>query len=213
MKLCENRVLSLIGMSNVGKTFWSKKLAETGFKHINCDDLIETKLASELKTFGYSGIEDVANWMGMPHEERYAINQQKYLKFEKEIMQEIFARIDDCTEKNIVIDTTGGVVHTGNDVCQKLKACSLIVYLDSTTQMKEELFRKYIEQPKPVVFGEIYAPKQNETREQSLKRCYRELLDHRSELYAKYADVIITQEDLDVNMTANQFFHLIRQSL
>ena len=38
----ENRlVLSFIGMSNIGKTYWSKKLQGVGFKHIDCDDLIE----------------------------------------------------------------------------------------------------------------------------------------------------------------------------
>ncbi len=38
-------VLTLVGMSNVGKTFWSHQLAaEGGFTHICCDDLIEAEM-------------------------------------------------------------------------------------------------------------------------------------------------------------------------
>ena len=38
-----NLKVSLIGMSNVGKTYWAKRLADTGFLHVNCDALIEEK--------------------------------------------------------------------------------------------------------------------------------------------------------------------------
>lgn len=208
MKLRGNSVLSLIGMSNVGKTFWSKKLAQIGFEHINCDDLIESKLAAELKVLGYSGIQDVARWMGFPHEKQYATNQQKYLAFEKEVMEKIFSSIANSTDKKIVIDTTGSIVHTGDDICQKLKAYSFVVYLDSTSQMKKEQFQKYIEEPKPVVFGDVYSPKENETKKQTLERCYQELLDRRSLLYQKYADVTLSQERIR-DISAKKFFELI----
>ena len=32
--------ISLIGMSNVGKSYWSKKLQENGFKYVGIDEQI-----------------------------------------------------------------------------------------------------------------------------------------------------------------------------
>ena len=210
----ENRlVISLIGMSNTGKTHWSKKLHDLGFKHINCDDLIEKKLSPILKKFKYSGIEDVSHWMGQPYDDRYVANQQKYLSIEKEIMKDIFIQIKNKKPRNTVIDTTGSVVHTGKNMRVKLMRYSLIVYIRANQNMKEKMFNQYIKKPKPVVFGNIFNPKQNETARQTLKRCYRKLLNLRSVLYSQYADVIIPIGSIKKNMNVNQFFSLIKQSL
>ncbi|MEK7623365.1 MAG: hypothetical protein AAB408_01700 [Patescibacteria group bacterium] len=69
-------VLTLIGMSNVGKSFWSQKLADVGFSRYCCDDLIETKLAPQLLAQGYKGIADVAAWLGLPYEPQFKKHQQ-----------------------------------------------------------------------------------------------------------------------------------------
>jgi len=210
----ENRlIVSLIGISNIGKTYWSKKLHEISFRHINCDNLIEEKLSPILKKLKYSGIEDVSCWMGQPYDDRYATNQQKYLSIEKEIMKSIFAQIKNKKSQNTVIDTTGSVVHTGKNICAKLRQYSLIVYLEANQNMKEKMFNQYIKKPKPVVFGDIFDPKQNETATQTLQRCYRKLLNLRSVLYSQYADVIIPIESIKKDMNVNQFFSLIKQSL
>lgn len=212
--LQENRlILSLIGMSNIGKTYWSKKLHDIGFKHINCDDLIEAKLAPILKEHGYSGIEDVSRWMGRPYDDRFSANQQKYLSLEKETMENIFAQIKNRKMQNTVINTTGSVVHTSRNICVRLKQCSLVVYIEATENMKEKMFNQYIKEPKPVVFGDVFDPKENETVMQTLKRCYRRLLNLRSALYAEYADVIIPRGAIEESMDVNQFISLIKQSL
>lgn len=210
----ENQLtLSLIGMSNIGKTYWSKKLSSIGFRHINCDDLIEAKLIPVLKKLKYSGIEDVSRWMGRPYDEMFPANQRKYLSLEREIMEDIFRQIKKRKRQNIVIDTTGSVVHTGSNIYTKLKQCSLVIYIEATKNMREEMFKQYIKKPKPVVFGEMFIQKKNETAEQALKKCYRALLDLRSTLYTKYADVIISRDAIEEDMDINKFISLIKQSL
>lgn len=206
-------ILSLIGMSNIGKTHWSKKLSNVGFMHINCDDLIEAKLAPVLKELGYSGIKDVSRWMGQPYNDRYSANQRKYLSLEKETMENIVAQIKNKEMRNMVIDTTGSVVYIGRNICVKLKQFSLIIYIEATENMKEKMLNQYIKEPKPVIFGDVFAPKENETVIQTLKRCYQKLLNLRSVLYAEYADVIIPRGDIAENMDVNQFISKIRQSL
>jgi len=212
--LKENKlVLSFIGMSNVGKTHWSKKLAKINFEHINCDDLIEARLTLELKACGYSGIKDVSLWMGQPYDKRFSACQQKYLEFEKEVIKQIFAQIKNKKKQNIVIDTTGSFVHTGSDACSQLKKCALVIYIKANDSEKKKMFEQYIKKPKPVVFGDIYATKKGETNKQALKRCYLKLLDLRSVLYAQCADIIIPREVSSQDMDAKQFISLIKKSL
>lgn len=206
-------ILSLVGMSNIGKTYWSKKLHTVGFKHINCDDLIEAKLMPVLKKLGYSGIKDVSRWMGQPYDERFSVNQQKYLSLEKKIMEDIFAQIKNGKIQNTIIDTTGSVVHTSRSICTKLKKCSLVICIEATENMKKKMFNQYLKKPKPVVFGDMFDPKKNETNTQTLKRCYRQLLNLRSTLYVEYADVIIPRKAIEKNIDVNQFISLIKRSL
>jgi len=213
--LLENQlVLSFVGMSNIGKTYWSKKLHNKGFRHFSCDDLIEAKLEPILNELGYAGIiEDVSRWMGQPYDQKFATNQQKYLSLEREVMEDIFAQVNNGKKQNTVIDTTGSVIHTSRNLCARLKQCSMVIYIEAPESMKEEMFKRYLKEPKPVVFGDIYNPKDNETEMQTLSRCYRKLFNFRSTLYAECADMVIPRGAIKENMHVQQFISLIKQSL
>ncbi|MDP2585939.1 MAG: shikimate kinase [Candidatus Levybacteria bacterium] len=206
-------MLSFVGMSNIGKTYWSKKLHSIGLRHFSCDDLIEAKLGPILNELGYAGIEDVSRWMGQPYDQKFETNQQKYLSLEQEVMEDIFAQVKNGKKQNTVIDTTGSVIHTNRNICDRLKQYSMVVYIEAPESMQEKMFKQYIKEPKPVVFGDIYNPQDNETETQTLSRCYRELLIFRSTLYSKCADVIIPREAIEKNMNVQQFISLIKQSL
>ncbi len=206
-------VLTVVGMSNVGKTRWSKRLRSLGFEDIHCDDLIEARLSHRLTALGYSGLADISRWLGQPYDERYSENQREYISIEKQVMEGVIADAQTGKLKNAVIDTTGSVVHTGEDICSALKEHSLVVYIEATKEMADEMFKRYIEKPKPVIFGDAYKPQEGETDAEALKRCYRDLLAVRSALYGRYADITIpatrTRECSDVG----QFFSLLRRSL
>ena len=62
--------LTLTGMSGSGKSYWSQKLAEHGFTHICCDDLIAARLASRLTGEG-DAIARLGRWMGFPFRPGY----------------------------------------------------------------------------------------------------------------------------------------------
>lgn len=211
--LNDELILSFVGMSNIGKTYWSKKLHNINFRHFSCDDLIEAKLGPILNELGYTGIEDVSRWMGQPYDQRFETNQQKYLSLEQEVMEDIFTQAMNGKKQNTIIDTTGSVVHTNRNICDKLRQYSIVIYIETSESMKDEMFKKHLAEPKPVVFGNVYNPKDNETEMQTLSRCYRKLLNFRSALYAECADVIIPRETIEENMNVQQFISLIKQSL
>jgi len=199
-------------MSNTGKTRWSEKLALAGFKHINCDDLIEKKLSPFLKKYGYKGIKDVARWMGHPYEKRSPKNQQRFLDFEAQVLQGLFNKLRNV-KKNTVIDTTGSFVHLSKKVCKTLQKKTLIVYIKANNSMRAKMFNSYLENPKPIVFGDVFNLKKGETKMESLRRCYPKLLNKRSRLYAKYADITIPKKILKKELSADYFLSLVSKKL
>ena len=205
--------LSIIGMSNIGKTLWSKHLSKIGFNHICCDDLIEDKLEPELKALGYKGLQDIAKWLGHPYEERFTENQKLYLALEIETMKEILNQIKQKSN-NTVIDTTGSVIYTGENICSAIKAKSLVIYIESSKKMKDKMFNNFLKHPKPIVWGDSYQRKNDETNKVALARCYPDLLAYRSRLYEKYADLKIPAHKVDSSkIDTDEFLQIVKNHL
>ncbi len=208
--------ITLVGMSNVGKSHWSGRLAnEAGFDRINVDDLIEQELLIELQNAGYTGgIADVAKWMGQPYEPQSVANQQIYLDLETMMMRRTIDRLaNPPLGGNVVVDTTGSVVHIDKKIRRDLKRHSTVVYLQATDDMQREMFKKYMEQPKPVVWGDVFRQKTSETPDQALARSYPKLLECRSKLYKRMAHVTVPrQAALDI-ASPDDFLTYVRNML
>ena len=213
-------IISIIGMSGSGKTHWSKKLKDQGFSYIGCDDLIEDKLCPELSNLGYKGVNDVAKWLGQPHEPQFKQNQDKFIQFETEVMQEILWQIKNNSfghrvsknkkTKNIVVDTTGSLIYTSHEVCYNLQQHTIVVHLKVSQSIHKFMLQQYIGDPKPVVWGNNFIKKNNETNECALRRCYPELLQYRDNLYEKYARITLDAGELrSSNFTIDDFLKAI----
>jgi shikimate kinase len=185
-------------MSGAGKSHWSKKMTEKGFVYHGCDDFIEAKLDIELKSLGYEGIAGVSKWMGQPYEERFEKTSQTYLGFETESIQTILDRIEngEFENQNLVIDTTGSLIYLDQELVQKLKKVSKIVYLDVPNEVIEDMKKLYFADPKPIIWGNSFSQKEDESEEEALKRSYPELLENRKKEYKKLADEILDYHEL-----------------
>lgn len=204
--------MTIIGMSNIGKTFWSKRLSERGFKHINCDQILEEILEPELKKFGYKGLSEIAKWLGHPYEKQFKENEKIISELEKEIIVNILDDLENQDE-NIVIDTPGSIIYTGDEVCSRLKDKTMIVYIESTPEMREEMFQNFLKNPKPIIWQNSYNKDAEESEHDSLARCYPELLAYRISKYEKYADLLIPYHTLRENMSAEEFLERLTQEL
>ncbi len=172
-------------MSGTGKTHWSKKLSEKGFTQYCCDDLIEELLSKDLKKLGYRGIQDVAKWMGQPYDTQYPKTSKAYLAREIQVMEKLIKKI--ANKKNSVIDTTGSVIYAGGEIGKALVKLTTVIYLETPQSVQDEMFRVYMQDPKPVIWGQVFKKKKNETEKEALARCYPELLNTRAEKYKKLA--------------------------
>jgi shikimate kinase len=202
--------LSLIGMSGAGKSHWAQKLAAAGLRVISVDDHIEKKLAPELAAGGYSGIGGVAAWMGWPDQSTYRDREQKYLACEIESMGEALDEIKASGDEGILLDTTGSVVYTGDEVCRRMQALTTVVYLAAPSAEEETLIARYLSDPKPVLWGDQFVQRPGESAKDAVARCYPQLIANRKKLYERYAHRVVSLARLEgLRLDARGFLELL----
>jgi shikimate kinase len=202
--------LSFIGMSGAGKSHWSHKLAGAGFRVIRVDDLIEQKLAPELAAGGYRGIGGVAAWMGWPDQPAYHEREQKYLDCEIESMNESLNEMETAGDEGIILDTTGSVAYTGDEICRRMQNLTTVVYLAAAPEEENILIARYLSDPKPVLWGDQFAIHAGETAKDAVARCYPQLIAQRKTLYEKYAHRTVSMEWLrKSNPDARAFLEMV----
>jgi hypothetical protein len=179
--------LALIGMSGAGKTFWTKKLAASRYPTISCDDRIEQKLAPRLAAGGFAGINGVAAWMGWPDSATYAERESEYLAEEIHTLDEILTELEKQPGMSLVLDTTGSVIHTGNNLLMRLRRQTTVVHLAASAQEQQLLIERYLNDPKPVLWRGAFQPKAGEKPRETVARCYPALIAARRQSYEALA--------------------------
>lgn len=202
-------VISLIGMSGTGKTFWSKQLAAAGWKRICCDDLIEARLCQVMPATA-QGIAAVADWLGQPYDVGYAERQQQYLEAEIAVMEETLATIECEPMLDYVIDTTGSVIYTGEALCQRLRQVSRVVYIVLPAAAMAEMVKRYLSDPKPVLWMDQFQHTPQRSLRETIMTCYLKLVEQRAQLYQRYAHVTLPYTMTSApDFTREQFLHAV----
>jgi len=188
--------LALIGMSGTGKTFWTKRLAMAGHASISCDDRIEQRLQLRLQGGGYSGINGVASWMGWPDSTTYAQREAEYLAEEIATLDEVLTDLERDRSRELILDTTGSVIYTGNNLLLRLRRQMTVVYLAATAKELELLIGRYLTDPKPVLWRGAFQPKKGETPRETVARCYPMLIAARRQSYEALAHCTLPVAEL-----------------
>jgi shikimate kinase len=183
-------IISLIGMSGAGKTYWSTQLAATGWKRICCDDLIEARLRT-IMPLSTSGIQAVADWLKQPYDEGYQKRQQQYLDAEVSVMEEVLSNLTQQTDQHCVIDTTGSVIYTGDTICQQLRALTRVVYIALSENVMAQMVERYLSDPKPVLWIDQFTQLPEQTTQQAIATCYPKLVQQRAQRYQHYAHITL----------------------
>lgn len=206
--------LALIGMSGAGKTFWSKCLAQSGRPAVSCDDRIEQRLRPRLESGGYAGITGVASWMGWPDSPTYAQREAEYLAEEIYALDEILTDLEKNRSRELILDTTGSVIYTGNNLLIRLRRQMTIVYLAATPEEQQLLIARYLNDPKPVLWQGAFQPKKEETPRETVARCYPMLIAARRQSYEALAHCTISLAELrDATPDAAAFLAKIKAHL
>jgi hypothetical protein len=185
--------LALIGMSGSGKSYWSAKLAERGFRHFCCDAMIAIRLAPELIAPDESRV-TLGEWMGFPYQPQYAEREARYLAHEVAVLGEILDCIEqeasDC-DADIVVDTTGSVIYTGKALLSRLCRVTTVVHMATPPEVQERMLELYLSNMRPVLWQGMFDRRPGEAGDVALARCYPNLLSSREAEYERLADVTV----------------------
>lgn len=194
--------IAFVGMSNVGKSYRSKVLrGESEFDWYQVDKEI-------IKSLGFTSMEEIAGWLGLPHVGTYQERERIYLDSEAKHTKVDF--ID--THRNLVFDTTGSVIYLEKPTTEWLRENCLIVNLEAGEEYIHTMIRKFFEQPKPVVWNGMYVQKNGETEKKTLERCYPPLLRDRLKKYRAMAHVNIAAGDVR-DKSGSETIRIIRSQL
>lgn len=194
--------LALIGMSNIGKSHWSRQLRERyGFSCFEVDEAIQKKLSVET-------IADSAKWMGHPYDERYAARAAQYMQLEADLTLS-----PPPATGNFVLDTTGSVIHLSAAALAELKRSYLIVGLRAGADDLRRLVRRFSSDPKPLIWGPYFRARAGQSDKENLMTSYPALLEARSGLYNSLADIMISTERLEQAGESCDFLDIVHQQV
>ncbi len=164
----ENKVITLMGMSGVGKTYLSLMLAEQGWFHYSCDLEIGTRyLGTEIeKTLGEPNrvvaedLSQLSQYVGrlgdLPYDE-FKRRQEQYYDAECQSLEELKtvvsqAKADGFT--NVVNDSTGSFCEISDTkLFDSVDERSLIVYIKANAEEEKQVLKRAQDYPKPMFFS------------------------------------------------------------
>jgi len=177
-KRTEQLRIALVGMSNIGKSHWARRIKrDHGFVHYEVDDRIQENLS-------LSSIAKSANWMGHPYDAGYTAKAKQYLELESEMTAEA-----SNAEGNVIIDTTGSVIYLDEEIKNDIKKHNVVIYIKANPKNLDRLKKRFATSPKPLIWGEHFKAVEGVDNHDAMMAQYPSLLRARDEMYAKMADL------------------------
>ena len=204
-----------IGMSGIGKSYWTKQLSQIGFATIDCDTQVIAEVSRQAN-LSFSTLSEAGTWLQLPYNEGFNERQSLFMDCEKQVLQKILNNVleDQKTENTrYVIDMGGSAIYTGEKLVAKLKENLLLIYFDISEDAYEMMLQNYMANPCPVIWKDQFKPKTGETIEETLKNCYANLIQYRRKIYLELADIVIPYEiHRQANWKAQDFLAFIAQN-
>ena len=173
--------IAFVGMSNIGKSYTAKRLAISHkFTLIEIDKIIWESLE-------HDSMEAFAAWQGHPYTAGYKARENKSIELEAQATLKALNQI----EGNCLLDTTGSVIYTGDEVLNPITSNCLVVHIKAEVSDLERLKKDYFAVPKPLVWKDSYIEKDGLSREETIRTCYPNLLQSRKNAYESMADVTL----------------------
>ena len=155
------KAISLIGMSGVGKSYFSMRLAEWGWGHYSCDVEIGKDLLGLDREMKADDISALHAFLGLPGDEtkgglplgEYKRRQRLYKNAEIVSLMTLGQRIRGAEGDNFVNDSTGSLVEiTNSDVIDFVGQHTKIVYIKGSGDQEAALIKRATEYPKPIYY-------------------------------------------------------------
>jgi len=196
--------LAFIGMSNIGKSYTATRLAERfDFELVEVDKLIWEEL-------GHDDMASFAEWQGQPYSDGYSDREKRSIALETAATRKALS----LNKRNTILDTTGSVIYTGDDVLQVLCETHYVVYIQASEAALERLKVQYFQQPKPLIWKNYFDQNLGLTDQDAVLESYPKLLEARAESYEALADAVLSSEYiLNPKNTVEDIFEKLQPSV
>jgi dephospho-CoA kinase len=164
----DHKVITLMGMSGVGKTHMSLMLGGQGWHHYSCDLEIGTTLMGEeiAQTLGepnkvtaddLSQLSRYVSRLGeLPHDE-FKRRQEKYYEAECESLRRLKDVVKQAHKdgyQNVLNDSTGSLCEIDDDtLLDSVDENSLIIYIKANAEEEKAVLQRAQDYPKPMFFS------------------------------------------------------------
>jgi hypothetical protein len=140
--------------------------------------------------------------------------ESEYLAEEIHTLDEILTELERQPEKSLVLDTTGSVIHTGNNLLMRLRRQMTIVHLAASAKEQQLLIERYLNDPKPVLWRGAFQPRAGEKPRETVARCYPALVAARRQSYEALAHCTLQVAELrDGSFDAAAFLKMVQSKI
>jgi len=152
--------------------------------------------------------------MGWPDNPKYAEREAQYLEEEIHTLGEILTGLERESERPLVLDTTGSVIYTGNNLLLRLRRRMTVVHLAASADEQQLLIERYLSDPKPVLWRGAFQPKRGESAGETVARCYPALIAARRQSYEALAHCTLRVAELrEPGLDTTEFLAKIQKQL
>ncbi len=160
----ENKVITLMGMSGVGKTYLSTMLEGQGWKHYSCDYQIakDIGLGDQVTKQDISALSHYVGRLGNPAKGGFALDefkkrQRTYFEAECASLNALKKKVSKAHEDgftHVVNDSTGSMCEIDDDTLfDFVDEHSLIVYIKASPEEEKAVLKRAQEYPKPLFYS------------------------------------------------------------
>lgn len=194
--------ISLIGMSNIGKSWLAARLAKALGAHVvEVDHYIRDDL-------GKDSMADFAKWLGHPDTSGYTEREATSLALEE---RATLRALDDLPAPAL-LDTTGSVIYCPES-CERLRTETFVVYLRASEDQRKTLETLYFSHPKPLNWAGHFTQAEGELFGDAVARSYPKLLKSRDNLYSDLADHTVSAEVIYTTSDPHALFDLLKPAI
>src|SRR4029077_13743446 len=109
---------------------------------------------------------------------------------------EVLTDLQRNPSRELILDTTGSVIYTGNNILLRLRRQMTIVLLAGAAAKHQPLIERSPPAPKPVLWRGAFQPKKGETPRETVARCYPTLIAARRQSYEALAHWLVPVAEL-----------------
>ncbi len=203
-KLQQKYNWGFIGMSGIGKSYWTKQLSQIGFSTIDCDAEV-IKEVSKQAQIPFSTLSEAGTWLQLPHQEGFEQREALFMQCEKQVIEQLLDKnFDNNIDSNVnnhqqklientryIIDMGGSVIYTGDEVLAKLKNNLLLIFFDASEEVYKQMLANYFANPCPVLWKGQFKQQEGQSIADAFIESYANLINYRRKMYLELADIVI----------------------